>query len=269
MAGMFISIRRVNLMTQHICYCTSCIPAPPPPPPRFRNIVSVLNRSPPALLGEILLVDDMSSLEELHEGFERHLEVLRKQLPPGLIRAVRRDIHDGIVGARNRGADEAKHEIILFLDSHAEVAEGWLTPLVARIHEDPTRVVVPNIRGFNLDSLKLMGGEPWPPNKGTFSWRLAYKPVMVCTRACVHACMCVHVFMCYIHSLIYRYHHQHHHDLWSFLASSLSSTSTSSVFILIVRGVRVYPDRQTKAYAYTETHTPAVLKTRGRYCSTV
>jgi len=144
----------------------------------FRNIVSVLNKSPPALLGEILLVDDMSSLEELHEGFERHLALLRKQLPEGLIRAVRRDVHDGIVGARNRGADEAKHEIILFLDSHAEVAEGWLTPLVARIHEDPTRVVVPNIRGFNLDTLELMGGEPWPPSKGTFSWRLAYKPVM-------------------------------------------------------------------------------------------
>lgn len=144
-----------------------------------RNIVSVLNKSPPALLGEILLVDDMSTLEELDEGLERHLSALRKQLPdPTLIRYVRRNVHDGIVGARNRGADEAKHPIILFLDSHAEVADGWLTPLVARIHSDPTKVVVPNIRGFNLDSLKLMGGEPWPPSKGTFSWRLAYKPVM-------------------------------------------------------------------------------------------
>ena len=61
-------------------------------------------------------------------------------------------------------------------------AEGWLTPLVARIHDDPTRVVVPNIRGFNLDSLELMGGEPWfvkvhggPPSPrlsdGGFWWR--------------------------------------------------------------------------------------------------
>ena len=66
-------------------------------------MVSVLNRSPPALLGEILLVDDMSSLEELEEGLHRHLDVLHKQLPAGMIRYVRRDIHDGIVGARNRG----------------------------------------------------------------------------------------------------------------------------------------------------------------------
>jgi hypothetical protein len=58
------------------------------------------------------------------------------------------------------------------------VADGWLEPLVARIAEDPTRVVVPNIRGFDLDNLALMGGDPWPPNKGIFSWRLSYHPVM-------------------------------------------------------------------------------------------
>ena len=38
----------------------------------MRNIVAVLNKSPPALLGEVLLVDDMSSLEELSEGLERY-----------------------------------------------------------------------------------------------------------------------------------------------------------------------------------------------------
>ena len=58
----------------------------------FRNIVAVLNKSPPALLGEILLVDDKSSLEELKEGFGRHLAALQKQLPAGLIRAVRRRV---------------------------------------------------------------------------------------------------------------------------------------------------------------------------------
>ena len=106
----------------------------------MRNIVSVLNQSPPELLGEILLVDDGSTLEELGSLFE-HLDRIRAQLPsPTLIRHVRRDTHDGIVGARIRGAREATYPIILFLDSHAEVAAGWLEPLVARIHEDKTRV---------------------------------------------------------------------------------------------------------------------------------
>jgi polypeptide N-acetylgalactosaminyltransferase len=63
--------------------------------------------------------------------------------------------------ARIEGAKVAKHPIILFLDSHAEVADGWLEPLVARIHEDKTRVVIPNIRGFDLDTLELNPGDPW------------------------------------------------------------------------------------------------------------
>ena len=66
---------------------------------------------------------------------------------------VRRDVHDGIVGARLRGAQEAIYPIILFLDSHAEVCDGWLEPLAARIGQDRTRVVIPNIRGVNIDTL--------------------------------------------------------------------------------------------------------------------
>lgn len=66
---------------------------------------------------------------------------------------VRREVHDGIVGARLRGAQAAIYPIILFLDSHAEVCDGWLEPLAARIGEDRTRVVIPNIRGINIDTL--------------------------------------------------------------------------------------------------------------------
>ena len=87
---------------------------------------------------------------------------------------VHRNIHNGIVGARNRGADEAKHDIILFLDSHAEVTPGWLEPLVFRIHEDPTRVVIPDLRPIDLNTLRIPGGSSWPPYKGSFNWRLSF-----------------------------------------------------------------------------------------------
>lgn len=40
------------------------------------------------------------------------------------VRLVHRDVHDGIVGARIRGAQEAVFPIILFLDSHAEVGRS-------------------------------------------------------------------------------------------------------------------------------------------------
>jgi polypeptide N-acetylgalactosaminyltransferase len=90
--------------------------------------------------------------QELSE-LQQHLDAIMAQTVPGLIRAYRRAEHTGIVGARLRGAKEAKFEIIVFLDSHCECLPGWLEPMVARIHEDRRRVIVPNIRGFHLDTL--------------------------------------------------------------------------------------------------------------------
>lgn len=48
----------------------------------LRNVVAVLNRSPPEILGEIILVDDHSYLAELEECIPRALATLEKQLPP-------------------------------------------------------------------------------------------------------------------------------------------------------------------------------------------
>ena len=132
--------------------------------------MSVINRTPPELLGEIVLVDDNSTLAEL-----AYLPQNLAQLPPSLnIRLVHRNSHDGIVGARVRGAEEAKFPILVFLDSHSEVSDGWLEPLVARIHEDPTRVVVPQIRGIDLETFDHTFGDLWPPAKGSFNWRLTF-----------------------------------------------------------------------------------------------
>ena len=91
---------------------------------------------------------------------------------------MRRNVHNGIVGARVRGAEEAIYPIILFLDSHAEVCAGWLEPLVYRIHRDPTRVIIPNIRGININTMELIPGGTWPPSRGTFTWRLSFSIVL-------------------------------------------------------------------------------------------
>ena len=74
--------------------------------------MSVINNSPPELLGEIILIDDNSPLDELSE-LPSHLDAIRAQTgkrSPGLIRSFRRDEHTGIVGARIRGGREAKHD---------------------------------------------------------------------------------------------------------------------------------------------------------------
>lgn len=135
----------------------------------LRNVIGVLNRSPRELLGEIVLVDDHSMMPE-HAALADHVS----RLPTDKVRLVHRDVHNGIVGARIRGAEEARFPVILFLDSHAEVTPGWLEPLVHRIHEDRHRVVVPNIRGLDLHSLQVSEGEFWPPSKGSFNWRLTF-----------------------------------------------------------------------------------------------
>lgn len=139
----------------------------------LRNVIGVLNRTPPDMLGELLLVDDNSSLPQL-ELLQGHLDRITPVAAREKIRLVRRKVHNGIVGARNRGAKEAVHDIIVFLDSHAEVTPGWLEPLVARIHEDRTRVVIPDLRPIDLNRLTIPGGSSWPPYKGSFNWRLSF-----------------------------------------------------------------------------------------------
>lgn len=126
----------------------------------LRSIHSVLNRSPPELLHEIILVDDGSDKNApwLLEGgeLEHHMQLLPKTY---LGRLTGRN---GLMFARNAGAALATGEALIFLDSHIETMVGWLEPLVGRIAEGErtgaNHVVVPAIDNIDADSFKFNKG---------------------------------------------------------------------------------------------------------------
>ncbi|KAH7940195.1 hypothetical protein HPB52_022110 [Rhipicephalus sanguineus] len=101
----------------------------------------VLNRSPPELIEEIILVDDFSD--------------------------------DCLVRSRVRGAHEARAPVLTFLDSHCECNQGWLPPLLRRVKEDPRRIVCPVIDVINLNSFKYFGASS--DLRGGFDWNLVFK----------------------------------------------------------------------------------------------
>ena len=117
----------------------------------LRTVHSVLNRSPPQFLHEVVLVDDKSELEHLHERLEEEL----KKPYYAKVKLVRNQEREGLIRARNNGAQAATGEVVVFLDAHCEVAYNWLPPLLAPIHEDRTTLSVPVIDGINWDDFSI------------------------------------------------------------------------------------------------------------------
>lgn len=108
---------------------------------------SVLDRTPPHLLDEIILIDDCSSdrtgvlplpLTASRAGPHRRGHA---KGAPAAQRAPRRcergmaQLSAGLIRARMRGAGEAKSSVLTFLDSHIECNVDWLPPLLAQIAE--------------------------------------------------------------------------------------------------------------------------------------
>ena len=98
----------------------------------FRTVNSIINRSPPQFLHEVVLVDDKSELEHLHEQLDEEL----KKSYYSKVRLVRNKEREGLIRAKNYGAQAATGDVVVFLDAHCEVGYNWLPPLLAPIHED-------------------------------------------------------------------------------------------------------------------------------------
>ena len=106
----------------------------------LRTLHSIVNRSPLDLVKEIILVDDASTHSHLGSRLE---EAVTKF--PVTVRVLRSEKRSGLIRARLLGASQAQGPILTFLDSHVEVTEGWLEPLLTEVASDRKRVVCPII----------------------------------------------------------------------------------------------------------------------------
>ena len=89
------------------------------------------------------------------------------------VRLIRSKERLGLIRARMLGASNALGDVIIVLDSHCEVNQGWLQPLLTPITRDENIVTCPIIDAIDHDTFeyKPMGSF----SRGTFNWRFDYK----------------------------------------------------------------------------------------------
>uniref|UniRef100_A0A8C8HZ50 Polypeptide N-acetylgalactosaminyltransferase n=1 Tax=Oncorhynchus tshawytscha TaxID=74940 RepID=A0A8C8HZ50_ONCTS len=135
----------------------------------LRTVHSVLDRTPAYLLHEIILVDDSSELADLKEDLDSYVQQHKLQVK---VKVVRNEKREGLIRGRMIGASHATGEVLVFLDSHCEVNEAWLQPLLAPIQRDHKTVVCPVIDIISADTLAY---SPSPIVRGGFNWGLHFK----------------------------------------------------------------------------------------------
>ncbi|XP_064140284.1 polypeptide N-acetylgalactosaminyltransferase 6 isoform X2 [Loxodonta africana] len=136
----------------------------------LRTVYSVLHTAPAIFLKEIILVDDASTEEYLKEQLDQYVKQLQ------IVRVVRQQERKGLITARLLGASVAQAEVLTFLDAHCECFHGWLEPLLARIAEDETVVVSPDIITIDLNTFEF--SKPVQRgrvhSRGNFDWSLTF-----------------------------------------------------------------------------------------------
>ncbi|EGD81824.1 hypothetical protein PTSG_02538 [Salpingoeca rosetta] len=133
----------------------------------LRTVWSILDRSPPSLINEILLIDDASTMEHLKAPLDEELATIPKT------RVLRLSERSGLIRAKVFGAEQAKGKVVTFLDSHCECNVGWLEPLLERIYLDRTTVVTPVIDNIDKKTFAYTGS-PTVITRGIFTWSLTF-----------------------------------------------------------------------------------------------
>ncbi|CAH7156335.1 inactive polypeptide N-acetylgalactosaminyltransferase-like protein 5 [Phodopus roborovskii] len=133
----------------------------------MRTVSSVMNLTPNHFLEEIILVDDMSDIDDLKEKLDYQLELFREK-----IKLIRNKKREGLIRSRMIGASRASGDILVFLDSHCEVNRVWLEPLLDAIAKNHKMVVCPLIDAIDDITLNYTAS---PLVRGAFDWNLIFR----------------------------------------------------------------------------------------------
>ncbi|XP_053691775.1 polypeptide N-acetylgalactosaminyltransferase 3 [Sabethes cyaneus] len=134
----------------------------------LRTVWSVIIRSPKHLIKEILLVDDASDRAFLKTPLENYVQTL-----PVVVSVLRLNKREGLVAARLMGARVATGDTLTFLDAHCECSPGWLEPLLARVRENPRKVVCPVIDIISDDNFSYI--KSFEFHWGAFNWQMHFR----------------------------------------------------------------------------------------------
>ncbi|XP_051888083.1 polypeptide N-acetylgalactosaminyltransferase 9 [Pristis pectinata] len=117
----------------------------------LRSVHSVVNHTPSHLLKEIILVDDNSDSVELKFSLDQYVN----KRYPGLVKIVRNNKREGLIRARIQGWKVATAPVVGFFDAHVEFNVGWVQPVLSRIKEDRTRIVLPAIDNIKYNTFEV------------------------------------------------------------------------------------------------------------------
>lgn len=131
----------------------------------------MIKRTPPNLLKEVILVDDCSDLKEL-ESLKRELEEKLDLESSNKVQIIRNKDREGLIRSRVYGARKAIGDVLVFLDSHIEVNQEWMEPLLHLIKVNRSAIAVPIIDIINADTFAYT---PSPLVRGGFNWGLHYR----------------------------------------------------------------------------------------------
>jgi polypeptide N-acetylgalactosaminyltransferase len=146
----------------------------------MRTAVSLLIRSPPHLLLEVILVNDFSdqgfTWNELNDYAIEHFK--------GRIKVIQFTERKGLMAARTAGAKAAKGEVLVFLDAHTEANVNWLPPLVEPIAKNYRICTVPFVDDVDVKNYEYRGIDNG--KRGTFNWKFLYKRIPVLPEDLLH-----------------------------------------------------------------------------------